>query len=201
MVRSLQVILKFLCKLRFTRRIIHYFLRRWALLLALLGRKLGVWHPWNDGKGDTVTRRKTARAGRSPGTQFESREMALTAASYVPASTTCRARALLGGHNRRTHHRTPLALLPRISQQNLITGAVPIRRLVMEQVHMKPDSHLNFCELPMAISDTDCMRRHQVSVYRGHLPREMILLCFPRSPLRMFHQARQVTLDVVEGSL
>ena len=85
MVRSLQVILKFLCKLRFTRRIIHYFLRRWALLLALLGRKLGVWHPWNDGKGDTVTRRKTARAGRSPGTQFESREMALTVASYVPA--------------------------------------------------------------------------------------------------------------------
>ena len=84
MVCSLQIFLKFLCKLRFTRRFIHYFLKRWALLLAFLGRKLSVWYPRNDGKGDTVTRRKTARAGRSPGTQYESRER-IAAASCVPA--------------------------------------------------------------------------------------------------------------------
>jgi hypothetical protein len=83
----LKVFLKFLCKLRFTRGFIHYFSKRWALLLAFLGRRFSLWHPRNDGKGGTVTFRKTEQTGRSfrgPRTQFESRERVL-AASYVPA--------------------------------------------------------------------------------------------------------------------
>ena len=77
----------FLCKLRFTRGFVHHFLRRWALLLAFLGRRFGVWQPRNDGKRGVVTFRKTDRAGRSfrSTTQFDSREW-VAAASYVPAS-------------------------------------------------------------------------------------------------------------------
>ncbi|KAH8982876.1 hypothetical protein EDB92DRAFT_1617447 [Lactarius akahatsu] len=84
--RILKVFLKFLCKLRFTRGFIHYFSRRWALLLAFLCRKFGVWHPCNNGKEDTVTPRKSERADCSlggTGTQFDSRKWA-TAASCIP---------------------------------------------------------------------------------------------------------------------
>ncbi|KAH9003501.1 hypothetical protein EDB86DRAFT_2826628 [Lactarius hatsudake] len=85
--RILKVFLKFLCKLRFTRGFIHYF-RRWALLLAFLGRKFGVWHPCNNGKWDSVTPRKCERADCSlggTGTQFDSRKWA-AAASCIPVS-------------------------------------------------------------------------------------------------------------------
>ncbi|KAH9172699.1 hypothetical protein EDB89DRAFT_854812 [Lactarius sanguifluus] len=85
--RVLKVFLKFLSKLRFTRGFVHYFFKRWALPLAFLGRKFGVWHPGDDGKGGTVTSRKTEQADGSFGgtrTQFDSREQA-AAASYIPA--------------------------------------------------------------------------------------------------------------------
>ena len=85
--RILKLFLNFLCKLRFTRGFVHHFSRRWALLLAFLGRRFGVWQPRNDGKRGTVTFQKTERAGRSfcSTTQFESSEW-VVAASSVPAS-------------------------------------------------------------------------------------------------------------------
>ncbi|KAH9074275.1 hypothetical protein EDB83DRAFT_2516038 [Lactarius deliciosus] len=86
--RVLKVFLKFLCKLRFTRGFVHHFFKRWALLLAFLGRKFGVWHPGDDGKGGTVTSQKAEQAGGSidgTRTQFDSRKWA-AAASYIPAS-------------------------------------------------------------------------------------------------------------------
>ncbi|KAH8987921.1 hypothetical protein EDB92DRAFT_1875046 [Lactarius akahatsu] len=86
--RVLEVFLKFLRELRSTRGFVHHFFKRWALLLAFLGRKLGVWHPGDDGKGGTVTSRKTEQADGSFGgtrTQFDSREQA-AAASCIPAS-------------------------------------------------------------------------------------------------------------------
>jgi hypothetical protein len=80
--RILKVFLKFLCKLRFTRGFIHYFLRRWALLLAFLSRRFGVWQSQSDGKRGTVTFLKTERADTR--TQFDSRKW--VAAASVPAS-------------------------------------------------------------------------------------------------------------------
>ena len=94
--RVLQVLLNFLRKLRFTRGFIHHFFRRWALLLAFLGRRFGVWHPPNDGKGGAVMFRKTegaVRSFRGSRTQSDSRE-GVPAASYVPASAS----------NLRQHH-------------------------------------------------------------------------------------------------
>lgn len=66
--RVLKLFLKFLCKLRFTRGFIHYFLKRWALLLAVMFRKT----------------EQADCSFRGRWTQFESREW-VTAASYVPA--------------------------------------------------------------------------------------------------------------------
>ncbi|KAI9438687.1 hypothetical protein H4582DRAFT_190615 [Lactarius indigo] len=90
--RILKLFLKFLCKLpsklRFTRGVIYHFFKRWALLLAFLGRKLSVWHPCGDGKGDTVTSRKIERADCSLGgtrTRSDLREWAV-ATSRIPES-------------------------------------------------------------------------------------------------------------------
>ena len=80
--RILEVFLQFLCKLRFTRGFIHCLLRRWALLLAFLRRRFGVWQSQNDRKRGTVTFLKTERADIR--TQFESRKW--VAAASVPAS-------------------------------------------------------------------------------------------------------------------
>ena len=94
--RILTIFLKFLRKLRFSRGFTHHFFRRWALLLAFLGRRFGVWYPRNGGKGDTVTRRKTESADHSfRGTmrQLDSREW-VAPASYVPTSAS----------NPRQHH-------------------------------------------------------------------------------------------------
>ncbi len=77
-----------LCKLHFTRRFIHHSFGRWALFLAFLGRRLGVWRPWSDGeRGATGTFQKAEEAERSsPGTgSLDSREH-VVAASYIPAS-------------------------------------------------------------------------------------------------------------------
>ncbi len=77
-----------LCKLRFTRRFVHHSFGRWALFLAFLGRRLGVWRPWSDGeRGATGTFQKAEEAERSsPGTgSLDSREH-VVAASYIPAS-------------------------------------------------------------------------------------------------------------------
>ncbi len=90
--RLLKIFLNFLRKLRFTRGFIHHFFKRWALLLAFLGRRLGVWDPCNDGKGGTVTLRKFERADRSfRGTRTRSdlREW-VAAASSIPASASAR---------------------------------------------------------------------------------------------------------------
>ena len=152
MVCSLLVILRFLCKLRFTRRFIHYLLKRWALLLTFLGRKLGIWHPWNDGKGDTVTRRKTARAGRSPGMQFESREMALAAASYLPAQ----------------HHVSGSGATGRPQPANPLPNAT-----CTPTAHLTAEPHHRSCAYPTSSDGTDSHETGQTSQFLraadGHL--------------------------------
>ncbi|KAH8987810.1 hypothetical protein EDB92DRAFT_2014060 [Lactarius akahatsu] len=86
MVSVLQVFLKFLCKLRFTREFNRCF-KSWAPFLAFLARRLGIWRPRNNGKG---TFQRAEQAGCSfPGTGARLdvvKNVVAVASSNVPAS-------------------------------------------------------------------------------------------------------------------
>jgi hypothetical protein len=83
----LNFLLNFLRKLRLTRGVsIHYFIKRWALFLAFLRRRLGVNHLWHDRKRGTP--HKPSQEERSPsgtGARLELGEY-VVAASQIPAS-------------------------------------------------------------------------------------------------------------------
>jgi hypothetical protein len=88
MATVLRKILDFLRRLRVTRGFIHQSFRRWALVLAFLGRRLGVWCPGNHGKWGTFRKaEQTERLfpGTGPGAHLHSMEYVI-AASYAPAS-------------------------------------------------------------------------------------------------------------------
>ncbi|KAH9074152.1 hypothetical protein EDB83DRAFT_2515916 [Lactarius deliciosus] len=88
MASVLQVFLKFLCKLRFTRGFNRCF-KSWSLFLAFLARRLGIWRPRTDGKGTFQ------RGGRAecpfPGTGARLdapvvKDVVTVACSNIPAS-------------------------------------------------------------------------------------------------------------------
>ena len=146
MVHILQIFLNFLCKLRFTRGLVHHFLRRWALLLAFLGRRFGVWQPRNNGKRGTVTFRKTERVDRSfrSTTQFDSREW-VAAASSVPASASA---------GPRLHH------VPNGTRQPE-PGTSP--GASYSAAYLTAERHHRDCDYPISID-----RTHSREGYLGH---------------------------------
>ncbi|KAH9003472.1 hypothetical protein EDB86DRAFT_2365646 [Lactarius hatsudake] len=80
----LKLFLDFLRSLRFTRAFIRQSFRRWTLVLAFLGRRLGVWRPWNDRKRGTFRRaEQTERLFPVTGAHLHSKEYVI-AASYAP---------------------------------------------------------------------------------------------------------------------
>ncbi len=86
MASILNVLLEFLRKLCFTRGSIHHCIKRWALFLAFLGRRLGVNHLWHDGKRGTS--HKPIQAERSfsrTGARLQLGE-SVVAASHIPTS-------------------------------------------------------------------------------------------------------------------
>ncbi|KAH9003374.1 hypothetical protein EDB86DRAFT_2891767 [Lactarius hatsudake] len=86
MASVLQVFLRFLCKLRFTRGFNRCF-KSWAPFLAFLARKLGIWRPRNNGKG---TFQRAEQAGCSfPGTGARLdvvKDVVAVSCSNIPAS-------------------------------------------------------------------------------------------------------------------
>ena len=86
MTSILKFLLNFLRKLRLTKGSIHHWIKRWALFLAFLGRRLGVNYLWHDGKRGTS--HKPAQVERSSSGTEACLELGefLVAASQVPAS-------------------------------------------------------------------------------------------------------------------
>src|SRR6266702_684866 len=82
----LQLFFDFLRRLRFTRGFILQSFRRWTLVLAFLGRRLGVWCPRNHEKRGTFRKaEQTERLFPGTGAHLQSKEYVI-AASYAPAS-------------------------------------------------------------------------------------------------------------------
>ncbi|KAI9438581.1 hypothetical protein H4582DRAFT_182781 [Lactarius indigo] len=82
MASVLQVFLKFLCKLHFTRGFNRCF-KSWAPFLAYLARKLGIWRPGDDGKGAF---RRVERAECSFPDTGARLDVVAVACSDIPAS-------------------------------------------------------------------------------------------------------------------
>ncbi|KAH9026190.1 hypothetical protein EDB85DRAFT_2149268 [Lactarius pseudohatsudake] len=82
--RDIQVIYK----LRLTRDFVRLFIRRCALFLAFLGRRLGILRLWDDRKrpGTCPKAEQAKRSSPSTGTSLDSRRHVIVAASSVPAS-------------------------------------------------------------------------------------------------------------------
>ncbi|KAH8982871.1 hypothetical protein EDB92DRAFT_1952019 [Lactarius akahatsu] len=81
--RDIQVIYK----LRLTRGFVRLFIRRCALLLAFLGRRLGILRLWDDRKrpGTFPKAEQAKRSSPSTGTSLDPRRHVIVAASSVPA--------------------------------------------------------------------------------------------------------------------
>ena len=76
-----------LSKLGSSRGFFHRFFRHWALFLAFLGRRLGVWRLWDDRKRGAFPKAKQAeRSYPSTESSLDSREHAIFAASSIPES-------------------------------------------------------------------------------------------------------------------
>ncbi|KAI9438666.1 hypothetical protein H4582DRAFT_189576 [Lactarius indigo] len=108
----LKLFLDCLRGLRFIRGFIRQSFRRWTLVLAFLGRRLGVWCPWNDGKRGTF--RKTEETGRLfPGTgvHLHSKEYVI-AASHAPASASHPSLQDAASSSATTTSQTPPAVPP-----------------------------------------------------------------------------------------
>ncbi|KAH9164850.1 hypothetical protein EDB89DRAFT_1892589 [Lactarius sanguifluus] len=82
--RDIQVVYK----LRPTRGFVRLFVRRCALILAFLGRRLGILRMWDDRKrpGTFPKAEQAKRSSPGPGTSLDSRRHVIVAASSVPAS-------------------------------------------------------------------------------------------------------------------
>ena len=86
MATVLRLFLDFLRRLCFTRGFIRQSFRRWTLVLAFLGRRLGVWRPPDHGNRGTFRRaEQTERLFLGTGANLHSKEYVI-AASYAPAS-------------------------------------------------------------------------------------------------------------------
>ena len=72
-----------LCRLGSSRGVFHRFFRHWALFLAFLGRRLGVWRLWDDRKRGAFPIAK--QAGWSPPCTKSSLDV-IVAASSIPES-------------------------------------------------------------------------------------------------------------------
>ncbi|KAH8987899.1 hypothetical protein EDB92DRAFT_1103053 [Lactarius akahatsu] len=94
MATLLILFLDFLRSLHFTRGFIRQSFRRWTLVLAFLGRRLGVWRPWNDGKRGMFRKaEQTERLFPVTGAHLHSKEYVI-AASYAPGPASASHRSL-----------------------------------------------------------------------------------------------------------
>ena len=86
MASILKLLLYLLRKLRFTRGSVYHCIKRWALFLAFLGRKLGVNYLWHDGKRGTSHKlAQEERPSSGMGAHLKLGEH-VVAASQVPSS-------------------------------------------------------------------------------------------------------------------
>ncbi|KAH9171923.1 hypothetical protein EDB89DRAFT_1029604 [Lactarius sanguifluus] len=114
MATLLKLFLGFLRSLRFTRgsSFVRQSFRRWTLALAFLGRRLGVWCPWNDGKRGTFQKtEQTERLIPGTGAHLHSKEYVI-AASYAPGPASASHRSLQDASSATTTSQTPPAAPP-----------------------------------------------------------------------------------------
>src|SRR6266404_3127144 len=175
MASILHLLLKILHKLHFPSSSIRHGIKRWALFLVFLGRKLGMHCLWNDGK--RVTSHKPTRLFSLTRTETRSRSESedVVAASRIPASAS----------------HPSLHDLSTVQAQTTTSSAIPPASLTAEpnRDHALPLVSLNVgihSNRSIANLSTHSRASDRLSIIQTHSRESIHAPRFPRAPHHQF---------------